>query len=146
MKVPMDQEDKDYKTYLVKIKKYDTGTPEEFLRWRLTLNDHIKNHDYSGNYEMIMNLTQAMLAGRGLESFLVKCGPKKSKTRRARPKRKSSILQIRFMIVQYLNWQSALLASKNDGEMPLRGSASTRKEIFSWGNSTQKKLVKDCKI
>jgi hypothetical protein len=31
-KVPMDNEDKDSKTYVVKIKKYDTGTPEDFLR------------------------------------------------------------------------------------------------------------------
>jgi hypothetical protein len=31
-KVPMDHEDKDSKIYVVKIKKYDTGTPEEFLR------------------------------------------------------------------------------------------------------------------
>jgi hypothetical protein len=28
LKVPMDHEYKDSKTYLVKIKKYDTGTPE----------------------------------------------------------------------------------------------------------------------
>jgi hypothetical protein len=32
LKVPMDHEDKDPKTYLVKIKKYDTGTQEAFLR------------------------------------------------------------------------------------------------------------------
>jgi hypothetical protein len=44
LKVPMDHEDKDSKTYVVKIKKYDTGTPEEFLRWRLTLNEQMKNH------------------------------------------------------------------------------------------------------
>jgi hypothetical protein len=29
LKVPMDHEDKESKTYLVKVKKYDTGTPEE---------------------------------------------------------------------------------------------------------------------
>jgi hypothetical protein len=58
LKVPMDHEDKDLKTYLVKIKKYDTGTPEEFLIWRLTLNEQMKNHGYSGNYEMVMNLAQ----------------------------------------------------------------------------------------
>jgi hypothetical protein len=29
----MDHEDKESKTYVVKVKKYDTGTPEEFLRW-----------------------------------------------------------------------------------------------------------------
>jgi hypothetical protein len=34
----MDHEDKESKTYHVKVKKYDTGTPEEFLRWPLVLN------------------------------------------------------------------------------------------------------------
>jgi hypothetical protein len=38
LKVPMDHEDKESKTYVVKVKKYDSGTPEEFLRWRLVLN------------------------------------------------------------------------------------------------------------
>jgi hypothetical protein len=61
LKVPMDHEDKDSKTYVVKIKKYDTGTPEEFLIWRLILNKQMKNHGYSGNYDMVMNLAQAML-------------------------------------------------------------------------------------
>jgi hypothetical protein len=28
LKVPMDYEDKDSKTYVVKVKKYDSGTPE----------------------------------------------------------------------------------------------------------------------
>jgi hypothetical protein len=35
----MDHEDKDSKTYVVKIKKHDTRTPEEFLRWRLVLKE-----------------------------------------------------------------------------------------------------------
>jgi hypothetical protein len=43
-KVPMNHEDKDSKTYVVKINKYNTGTPEEFLRWRLVLNEQMKNH------------------------------------------------------------------------------------------------------
>jgi hypothetical protein len=30
----------------------------------------MKNHGYSGNYDMVMNLAQAMLVGRGLEVFL----------------------------------------------------------------------------
>jgi hypothetical protein len=38
LKAPMDHEDKDSKTYMVKIKEYDTETPEEFLRWRPILN------------------------------------------------------------------------------------------------------------
>jgi hypothetical protein len=38
LKVPMDHEDNDSKTYVVKVKKNDSGTPEEFLKWRLILN------------------------------------------------------------------------------------------------------------
>jgi hypothetical protein len=64
LKVPMDHEDKESKTYVVKVKKYDTGTPQEFPRWGLVLNEQMKNHGYSGNYDMVMNLAQAMLAGR----------------------------------------------------------------------------------
>jgi hypothetical protein len=38
LKVPIiDPADKDSKTYIVKIHKYDTGTPEGFLKWRMTL-------------------------------------------------------------------------------------------------------------
>jgi hypothetical protein len=70
LKVPMDHEDKESKTYVVKVKKYDTGTPEEFLRWHLVLNEQMKNHGYSGNYDMVMNLAQAMLVGRSLEAFV----------------------------------------------------------------------------
>jgi hypothetical protein len=42
LKVPIDPADKDSKTYIVKIHKYDTGTPEEFLKWRMTLMEQIK--------------------------------------------------------------------------------------------------------
>jgi hypothetical protein len=55
LKVPMDHEDKESKTYVFKVKKYDSGTPEEFLRWRLMLNEQIKNHGYNANYDMVMN-------------------------------------------------------------------------------------------
>jgi hypothetical protein len=54
---------------VVKVKKYDTGTPGEFLRWRLVLNEQMKNHGYSVNYDMVMNLAQAMLVGCSLEAF-----------------------------------------------------------------------------
>jgi hypothetical protein len=85
LKVPMDHEDKDSKTYVVKIKKCDTGTPEEFLRWRLVSNEQMKTHGYSGNYEMVMNLSQIMLVGRGLEAFLNErlAQDTKNKTRKA---------------------------------------------------------------
>jgi hypothetical protein len=66
----MDNEDKESKTYVVKVKKYDSGKPEEFFRWRLILNEQMKNHGYNANYDMVMNLAQAMLAGRSLEAFL----------------------------------------------------------------------------
>jgi hypothetical protein len=66
----MDHEDKESKTYVVKVNTYDSGTPEEFLRWRLFLNEQMKNHGYNANYDMVMNLAQAMLAGRSLEAFL----------------------------------------------------------------------------
>jgi hypothetical protein len=52
----MAHKDKDSKTYVVKVKKYDTGTPEGLLIWRLTLNKQMKNHGYSGKYDMVMNL------------------------------------------------------------------------------------------
>jgi hypothetical protein len=70
LKVPIDNEDKDSKTYMVKFKKYDSGTPEEFMKRRLTLNEQVKNNGYDANYDNVMNLVQAMLAGRSLEAFL----------------------------------------------------------------------------
>jgi hypothetical protein len=69
LKVPMDHEDKDSKTYVVKVKTYDSGTPEEFLKWQIILNEQTKTHGYTGNYDMIMNLARTMLAGRSLEAF-----------------------------------------------------------------------------
>jgi hypothetical protein len=70
LKVPIDHEDKESKTCMVKVKKYDSRTPEEFLKWRLTLNEQVKNNEYNENYDNVMNLAQAMLAGRSLEAFL----------------------------------------------------------------------------
>jgi hypothetical protein len=55
---------------MVKVKKYDSGTPEEFLKWRLTLNEQVTNNGYDANYDNIMNLAQAMLVGCSLEAFL----------------------------------------------------------------------------
>jgi hypothetical protein len=60
--------------------------PEEFLRWRLILNEQMKNHGYNANYDMVMNLAQAMLAGRSLEAFLNerRAQEAKNKTRKAK--------------------------------------------------------------
>jgi hypothetical protein len=86
LKVPMDHEDNESKTYVVKVKKYDSGMPEEFLRWRLILNEQMKNHGYNANYDMVMNLAQEMLAGRSLEAFLNerRAQESKNKTRKAK--------------------------------------------------------------
>jgi hypothetical protein len=70
LKVPVDHKDKDSKTYMVKVKKYDSGPPEEFLKWRLILNEQVKNNGYGKNYDNVVNLAQAMLAGHSLEAFL----------------------------------------------------------------------------
>jgi hypothetical protein len=55
---------------MVKVKKYDSRTPEEFLKWRIMLNEQVKNNGYDANYDNVMNLAQSMLAGRSLEAFL----------------------------------------------------------------------------
>jgi hypothetical protein len=60
LKLPIDATDKDSKTYTVKIRKYNMGPPEDFLKWRTTLNEQIKNNGFAGNYEMVMNLAQAV--------------------------------------------------------------------------------------
>jgi hypothetical protein len=70
LKVPIDPADKDSKTYIVNIHKYDTCTPEEFLKWLMTLMEKIKANGYGGKYDMVMNLAQAMLHGRGLDDFV----------------------------------------------------------------------------
>jgi hypothetical protein len=69
-KVPIDPADKGSKTYIVKIHKYYTVTPEEFLKWLMTLMEKIKAHGYGGKYDMVMNLAQAMLHGRKLDAFV----------------------------------------------------------------------------
>jgi hypothetical protein len=70
LKVPIDPVDKDSKNYIVKIHKYDTGTPEEFIKWWMTLMEQIKANGYKEKYDMVMNLAQAMLHGRGLDAFV----------------------------------------------------------------------------
>jgi hypothetical protein len=38
LEVPIDAADKDSKTYTIKSRKYDMGSPEDFLKWWTTLN------------------------------------------------------------------------------------------------------------
>jgi hypothetical protein len=70
LKVPIDHTDKESKTYTVKVKRYDSAPPEEFLKWRLILAEQVKNNGYGDNADNSMNLDQEMLAGRSLEAFL----------------------------------------------------------------------------
>jgi hypothetical protein len=70
LKVPIDHEDKESMMYTVKVKKYDFGSPEEFLKCRLILAEQVKNKGYGENHDNIMNLVQAMLVGCSLEAFL----------------------------------------------------------------------------
>jgi hypothetical protein len=70
LKAPIDHDDKESKTYTVRVKIYDSGSPEEFLKWRLILSEQVKNNGYTDNPYNIMNLAQSMLTGRSLEEFL----------------------------------------------------------------------------
>jgi hypothetical protein len=79
--VPIDHEDKVSKTYTVKVKIYDSGSPEEFLKLRLILAEQVKNNGYTDNPDNIMNLAEAMLAGRSLEAFLIEKRSQEAKNR-----------------------------------------------------------------
>jgi hypothetical protein len=79
---------------VVKIKKYDTGTPEEFLRWRFILNEQMKNKGYSGNYDMELGPInvggarfKACLSGRWAQDT-------KNKTRKAKDQTDYTLQQI----------------------------------------------------
>jgi hypothetical protein len=54
----------------VKVNRYDSGSPEDFLKWRLILAEQVKSNGYGEKHDNIMNLAQSMLAGRSLEAFL----------------------------------------------------------------------------
>jgi hypothetical protein len=70
LKVQIDASDKDSNTYSVNICKYAMGSPYNFLKWQTTLNEQIKNIGFAGNYEMVMNLAQAILVGCSLDGFV----------------------------------------------------------------------------
>jgi hypothetical protein len=46
------------------------GTPEEFLKWRMTLTELIEANVSCGKYDMVLSLAQAMLYARGLYAFV----------------------------------------------------------------------------
>jgi hypothetical protein len=145
LKVPMDHEDKESKTYVVKVKKYDSGTPEEFLKWRLILNEQMKNNGYIASYDMVMNLAQAMLVGHSLEAFLSERRSQEANHRIH--KAKEQTMHTPQQIYDCAIFELAIRAF--DIQSGWRDDFERQREymihIFSWENSTQKSSVKDCK-
>jgi hypothetical protein len=90
LKVPIGHDDKESKPNTVKVKGYDSGSPEEFLKWSLILAEQVTNNDYTDNPDNIMNLSQAMLAGRSLEAFL---NEKRSQEARKRVRKSKTIAE-----------------------------------------------------
>jgi hypothetical protein len=60
------------------------------LRWRLILNEQMKNHGYNANYDMVMNLAQAMLAGRSLEAFFSERRAQEAKNKTCKAKEQTA--------------------------------------------------------
>jgi hypothetical protein len=87
-----------------------------FLKWRLILNEKMKHNGYTGSYDMVMNLAQAMLAGRSLEAFLSERRSQEAKNIICKAKD-----QTMHTPNQIYDWQFVLLISKVDVEMPMRG-------------------------
>jgi hypothetical protein len=56
------------------------------LKWRLILNEQMKNNDYNASYETVMNLAQSMLAGRSLEAFLYERRAQEAKHKKSKAK------------------------------------------------------------
>jgi hypothetical protein len=51
------------------------------LKWRFILNEQTKNNGYTGKYDIIINLAQAMFVGRSLEAFLNEWRAQEAKNR-----------------------------------------------------------------
>jgi hypothetical protein len=111
LKVPIEHADKESKNYTVKVKRYDSGPPEEFLKWRLILSEQIKKNGCKENADNGMNLAQAMLVGRSLEAFINKNACKGPSTGYARKRRWRNIPPRKSLISLYSNYQLEHLTS-----------------------------------
>jgi hypothetical protein len=89
------------------------------------LNEQVKNNGYDANYDNIMNLAQAMLAGRSLEAFLNEKRSQESKNRVRKAKTQTEHTPSQIYDFAILKWQFVLLTSKLDGEMPMRDRENT---------------------
>jgi hypothetical protein len=117
LKVPIDHDDKESKTYTVKVKRYDSGRPEEFLKWHNILVEQVKNNGYTDSLDNIMNFAQAMPAGRSLEAFLNK---KRSQEAKNRVRKSNTIAEHTPKQI----YDFAIFELSN-GEMPMKDNAST---------------------
>jgi hypothetical protein len=140
LKVPIDHEDKESKTCMVKVKKDDSVTPEEFLKWRLILNEQVNNNGYDGNYDSIMNLAHAVLVGSSLEAFLNEKRPQeaKNRVRKAKTQTEHTPSQIYEFSIFELAIRAFDIQSGWRDAYERQREYNTREEIFSWENSTQK--------
>jgi hypothetical protein len=124
LKVPIDHTDKESKNYTVKVKRYESGPPEEFLKWRLILSDQIKNNGYEDNADNSMNMAQAMLVGRSLEAFIneKRSQELKNRVRKAKTltKHTPQQLSIRAFDIQ-IGWRDAYERQKE----------YTRRDLFT---------------
>jgi hypothetical protein len=125
LKVPIDHDEKESKTYTTKVKIYDSGSPEEFLKLRLILAEQVKNKGYTDNLDNIMNLAQAMLAGRSLEAFLNEKRSQEAKNRARKSKTIAEHTPNKFMTSPYLSCQFERLIPRVDGEMPRKDNENT---------------------
>jgi hypothetical protein len=131
---------------VVKINTYDTGTPEEFLRWRLVLKEQMKNRGYSGNYDMVMNLAQAMLTGRILEAFFNERRAKETenKTRKVKEKTEYALQHIYDCVIFELAIHAFDIQS-GWRDAYERQSEYMRRDLFM-GKLNPEKSVKDFNI
>jgi hypothetical protein len=145
LKVPIDAADKDSKTYIVKIHKYDTGIPKDFLKWWMTLMEQIKANGYAGKYDTVMNLAQAMLHGRGLDAFVNerRAQMAKNKTRAAKNQNELNEQQIH----DYAIFELAIRAF--DIQIGWRDAFEHQRKYMRrdllWENTTLRNSVKDWK-
>jgi hypothetical protein len=125
LKVPIDAADKDSKTYNVKIRKYNMGSPEDFLKWRTIFNEQIKNNGFTRNYEMVMNLAHAMLSGRSLDNFVKERRAQEVKNKIRLAKGETELTAQQTYECAIFNWQFMPLIPIVVRETHLSISAST---------------------
>jgi hypothetical protein len=145
LKVPIDPADKDYKTYILKIHKYNMGTAEELLKWWMTLMEQIKANGYGEKYDIVMNLAQATLHGCGLDAFVNVRRAQIAKNQIRVEKNQTELNE--HQIHDYTIFELTIRAFdiQSGWRASLSISASTREETFSWEISTLINSVKDWK-